>query len=308
MKSPVQNTRISPRLEQGEHVDQPVYLTRLLRQKVLLAVGLVASIAVGVFAGFTLENGELIPRASRVYTATADVLLSSQSPTFYQVEIPGVTQALPQAPEGEEQAPAQELIVQEPVPIDVASNAIVLAYLASSDAIAADVVGTVGELGDDEDVSAVSRTTQPTGDERFPGRFELPVVQIGATAQSPGRAESIAGAAVDAFLAMVVAQQTELGLPEDIRIVPEVLTEPVADEGEGSNPMIPVVIVAFGTFLVVIALALIVEIVRERLAVRRLARRRTRGPGAAPGADEAVAEETRSRRDELIGAGSSSGD
>ncbi|OCG75773.1 hypothetical protein [Microbacterium sediminis] len=293
-------------------MDQPVYLTRLLRQKVLLIVGLVASLAVGVFAGFTLENGELIPRASRVYTATANVLLSSQSPTFYQVEIPGVTQALPQAAEGEQQAPAQELIVQEPVPIDVASNAIILAYLASSDAIETDVVAAVGELGDDEDVSAVSRTTQPTGDERFPGRFELPVVQIGATAQSPGRAEAIAGAAVDAFLAMIAAQQTELGLPEDIRIEPELLTEPVADEGVGSNPMIPVVIVAFGAFLVVLALALVVEIVRERLALRRLARLRTRGPAAATDLDEVDAEASRQRAttksDELIGARSSSGD
>ncbi|MCC2034028.1 hypothetical protein [Microbacterium allomyrinae] len=247
-------------------MDQPVYLTRLLRQKVLLIIGLIVSIAAGLLAGFTIQNGEVIPRADRVYTASSTVLLSSPQPDYFQVEIPSVTQALPQTAEGEQ---SQELIVTESVPIDLAANAVILAYLASSDAIEQVVADEMGGLSDDEGITAVSRTTQPTGDETFPGRLTLPLLSVGATALSPARAEALAAAATDAFAAMVVEQQDAAGVAEDIRLTTDVLNEPVADEGEGSNPAIPVVVVAVGVFLLFIGAALIIESIRDRRRGRR---------------------------------------
>lgn len=242
-------------------MDQPVYLRRLLRQKVLLIIGAVVAIIAGLLAGFTIQNGEIVPRADKVYTASGTVLLTSPNPQYFQVEVPGVTQALPAAGDP---AAAQELIVQESTPINLASNAIVLAYLASSDQITADVESVVGELSDGEAIAAVSRTTQPTGDETFPGRLTLPLLDIAATALSPDRAEELASAATTAFETMVTTSQDELGVAEDIRLNLDVLNVPVADEGEGSNPAIPVVVVAVGVFLLFVAAALIIEAVRDR--------------------------------------------
>lgn len=258
-------------------MNQPVYLRRLLRQKILLIVGVVVAIAAGLLAGFTIQNGEVVPRADRTYMASATILLTSPSPDYFQVRIPGVAQALPQATD--EAAAQQELIVSEPQGVDLASNAIILAYLASSDLITDEVAAAVGGLGDNESIIAVSRTTQPSGDETFPGRLQLPLIQVGATAMSPARSERLATEATAAFEALVQQQQQENGIPEDIRLQLDVLNAPVAGEGQGSNPAIPVVVVAFGVFLLFIAAALIVEGIRER------GRRRSRDDGDADDSD-----------------------
>lgn len=245
-------------------MDQPMYLQHLLRQKVLLMVGLIVSIVAGFFAGFTIEDGDVTPRVDRVYLASATVLLSSAAPGYFQVEIPGVTQTL-----SPEEAASQEIVVQEPVPLDLPANATVLAYLASSDQIKEAVAGAVDGLNDQEGIVAVSRTTQPTGSERFPGRLSLPIMDIGATALAPDRAEILATEATKAFTALVTARQDELGVADDNRLQLTVLKQPVADEGTGSNAAIPVVVVTTGVFMVFIAVALIVEAIRSRSRRRR---------------------------------------
>jgi len=246
-------------------MDQPMYLQRLLRQKYLLIVGLITSVVAGFFAGFSVDEGELVPRATRVYAAAATVLLTSPDPDYFQVEIPRVTQALPSVdPDSEDnERPAQELIVQERQPIDLRANATILAYLASSDQITEAVARAVGGLREQESIVAVSRTTQPAGSERFPGRLSLPIIDIGATALTPDRAELLATEATAAFGGMVAERQQSLGVAEDIRLQLSVLNQPVADDGQGRNPAIPVVVVALGVFMIFVAVALIIEAIRD---------------------------------------------
>jgi len=249
-------------------MEQPTYVRRLLNQKVLLIIGFVVAVVAGLLAGFTIVDGEVQPRAARVYTASSTILLSSPQPDYFQVEIPETTQALPQPVEGEVQ---QELIVNPATPINLSDSAIILAYMASSDLIADAVAAEIGGFADGESVVAVQRTTPPTGTERFPGRLSLPIIEIAGTANSAERAELIAATATAAFAAYVEQQQTEWGVAEDIRLVLDQLNAPVADSGEGSNPVIPVIVVAFGVFLLFIALALIIEAIRDRRRVRRSA-------------------------------------
>jgi len=246
-------------------MEQPMYLQYLLRQKPLLIVGVIVSIVAGLFAGYSFEDGEMTPRVDRLYSASATVLLTSSDPSYFQVEIPSVTQALPQADEEGAPPPRQELIVQERESIDLRANATILAYLASSDQITDTVGESVGGLGDQEAIIAVSRTTQPSGDERFPGRLSLPIIDIGATALTPARAELLATEATEAFRDMVVEQQNAIGVAEDIRLQLAVLNQPTADTGQGSNPAIPVVVVGFGVLMLFLAAALIIEMIRTRL-------------------------------------------
>lgn len=259
-------------------MERPIYLQRLLRQKVLLIVGLVVAIAAGLLAGFTIVDGEVVPRATRTYTAGTTILLARPNPEIYQVEIPGQTQVL--TPEQIAQQQTQ-VVVQEPSPINLSSTAVIMAYLASSDAITDAVATQVGGLEPGDGISAVSRTTQPPGDEEFPGRLSLPIVDVMAVSTSAARAELLSDAATVAFQTMVLDEQNARGVPENIRLTLDVLNAPVADEGEGSNPAIPVVIVAVGVFLLFLAAALIIEAIRDR-------RRRAARPQQA----EAVADET----------------
>lgn len=150
-------------------MEQPTYLRRLLNQKVLLIIGFVVAVAAGLLAGFTVEDGQIEPRADRSYMASSTVLLTSPQPDYFQVEIPGETTALPQSDDPE----AQEVVVQDPTPINLSDSAIILAYMASSDEVAAEVAARTGDFEDGEGISAVRRTTQPAGDEQFGGRLTL---------------------------------------------------------------------------------------------------------------------------------------
>lgn len=242
-------------------MERPTYLRRLLRQKILLIVGAVVAVVAGLLAGFTIVDGQIETRVVRSYTASATVLLSAPDPTYYQVEIPGSVQTLPPV---DPAAPVQQTIQQAPVPIDLSNSAIILAYIASSDQVIDGVAAKVGGLEDGDSITAVRRTTQPAGDERFGGRLSLPVVDIVGVSTSPERAERLANEATTVFGDLVTKQQSDEGVPEDVRLVLNELNKPVADEGEGSNPAIPIVVVAVGVFLLFVALALIVEAVRER--------------------------------------------
>lgn len=241
-------------------MEQPTYLRRLLNQKVLLIIGFVVAVAAGLLAGFTVEDGQIEPRADRSYMASSTVLLTSPQPDYFQVEIPGETTALPQSDDPE----AQEVVVQDPTPINLSDSAIILAYMASSDEVAAEVAARIGDFEDGEGISAVRRTTQPAGDEQFGGRLTLPIIDIVGVATSAERAEEIAAEATTVFGEMVLAQQEEWGVAEDIRLSLDELNAPVAGDPEGGNPAIPVVVVTVGVFLLFIALALIIEAVRDR--------------------------------------------
>lgn len=287
-------------------MEKPKYLERLLRQKVLLIVGLIVAVVAGILAGFTIHDGAVTTRVQKAYSASSTVLLSSPQPTYFQVEIPGAAQALPQ-PNADGTTPAQELIVEDATPLDLADTAIILAYIASSDEVAEGVQESVGVFEDGEGITAVRRTTQPAGDERFGGRLSLPIIDIVATATSPVRAELIADEALDVFADLVQEQQREWGVSEEIRLELDVLNAPVADTGEGSNPAIPVIVVAMGVFIFFIALALILDGILDRR------RRRTdaASEGDAAGEDAAsdgaaaaedAADETSAQEEVLVSA------
>ncbi|HAS31218.1 MAG TPA: hypothetical protein DCS84_02770 [Microbacterium sp.] len=289
-------------------MEQPTYLRRLLNQKVLLIIGFVVAVAAGLLAGFTVEDGQIEPRADRSYMASSTVLLTSPQPDYFQVEIPGETTALPQSDDPE----AQEVVVQDPTPINLSDSAIILAYMASSDEVATEVAARIGDFEDGEGISAVRRTTQPAGDEQFGGRLTLPIIDIVGVATSAERAEEIAAVATTVFGEMVLAQQEEWGVAEDIRLSLDELNAPVAGDPEGGNPAIPVVVVTVGVFLLFVALALIIEAVRDR-------RRRRTGSDEDDVNDDAgaddeddvphehadeVPEPVEERQKELVGAGS----
>lgn len=267
--------RPGPRVpvEGKRFMDQPAYLRRLIEQKYILIVGAIVALVAGFFAGFEVVDGEIESRAVKTYVASSTVLLTGPEPVYFQVEIPAETETVPSGVDEEGNPVEQELIVttRERTALPLSDSAIILAYMASSDDIVDAVAADIGELEDGEDITAVRRTTQPTGDERFGGRLELPLVEIAGISTSPDRAEAIAGSATAAFEAMVVQRQQESSVPEDIRIALDELNAPIAQEQDGSNPAIPSVVVGFGVFLLFIALALIVGIIRDR----RLRRRRS---------------------------------
>lgn len=254
-------------------MEQPTYLRRLLNQKILLVIGFVVALVAGLLAGFAITDEGIEPRAQRTYTASATVLLTSPQPDYFQTEIPGSTEALPLPQEGD---PVQELIVQEATPINLSQTAIILAYLASSDEVSEAVAQNVGGFETGDAITAVQRTTQPPGDETFGGRLSLPIIDIVGISSSAERAELLSAEAESVFAALIAERQDEWGVAEDIRLTLDPLNAPVADEGQGSNPAIPVIVVAFGVFLLFVALALVIEAVRDR---------RRRAAGDADGED-----------------------
>lgn len=223
-------------------MDLPVYLRVLWLYKWLLVIGLIVAIVAGFAAGFTIKDGALESRAEKTYTASATVLVTSKSNPLFQAEIPG--QALTEG-------------VTAPTPVDISQTTVVYAYLVSGSEIRTAVEAELGPLSDVENISALRRTTQPTGDEQFPGRLTLPVLNVIGTAATPARAEEISVAANAAFQAYVAAQQDAQAVEETNRIQLTTLTENTAVEGANSNPLIPVVITAVGVFLVFIALAFV---------------------------------------------------
>jgi hypothetical protein len=277
-------------------MEQPRYLRRLLNQKILLIIGVVVAIAAGLLAGFTVKDGQIESRVVRTYTASSTVLLSSSQPNYLQVEIPGTTQALPQP--SDTAAPAPEVVVTEATPVNLSSSAIILAYLAASDEVVDTVASEIGGLEEGDAVTAVRRTTQPAGDEEFGGRLELPIIDIIGVSTSPDRAELIAAEATSVFSDIVVREQTQWGVPEDVRLVLDEVNEPVAGEGEGSNPAIPIIVVALGVLLFFIALALVIEAIREGRRRRRIAADDVEAEAAEPTTDAEPDAEEHDRRDD----------
>lgn len=256
-------------------MEQPTYVKRLLNQKVLLIIGVFVALIAGLLAGFTIKDGEIVSRVEKTYTATSNILISEPLPTLYQTVIPGETQVIePADPTG------QQVVQQPDTPINLTGSAMLMAYVAQSDEVVDRAVAAVGGLQDGEMVTAVARTTPPTGNELFPGRLNLPIVQIVGVAASEERALELATAASAAFGDVVVERQDAEAIPAEIRVTLDVLNAPTVGVPEGSNPAIPIVITFVAILLLFVAAALIIEGIRARRRARKAAE------GADPESDE----------------------
>jgi len=230
-------------------MDVPKYLQVLWRSKWFLLVGAVVAAVAAFFAGFTIMDGKVTSRAVQSYTAATTLLISGEADNMYQAVVPGQPLV-----EGQTQ----------PESVDLTSKAILYAYVISGLEMRAQVEDQVGELADNESLTALRRTTQPGGDESFPGRYVLPILSVVGTSLNPDRAEEIAATAADLFLAQVVEEQDAATLPDADRVVVSVLDRTPATEVEGSNPAIPVAITFLGVFLLFVAAAFIFAGIRSR--------------------------------------------
>ena len=223
-------------------MEVPKYLRVLWDSKWLLLVGLLVAAVAAFFAGFAVEDGEVVPRAESSYTAGTTVLVSSQTQPLYQAVIPGT-------PLVENQT--------TPTDVDLTSKAILYAYLVSGQDIRNAVEAEVGAFAETDALTALRRTTQPGGDEAFAGRYELPILDIVGFSTDPERAELISRTATAIFLERVLAEQTASALPEPDRVILTPLDQKPAEPGEGSNPAIPIVVAFLGVFLLFVAVAFI---------------------------------------------------
>jgi hypothetical protein len=282
-------------------METPKYLQTLWSYKWLLVFGLVVAMVAAFFAGFTITNGQVESRAVKTYTSGTTVLVTSPSDTLYQAEIP--SQPIEQG-------------VSAPEPLDLSATAQIYAYIVTGQAIQDEVESKVGPLDEDtESVTAIRRTTQPAGDERFPGSLKLPVLEIVGTASTADRAEELSEAATDVFLSYVTSEQDKKEIAPENRVALDVLAQRAAVEGETSNPAIPIVITGFAVFLAFIALAFMLAGARSGRAKKKQRARDATAPGVAAGEDEPVRDEPTATSDissdrdtdehVLVGAGTS---
>ncbi|KJL40341.1 hypothetical protein [Microbacterium trichothecenolyticum] len=264
-------------------MDVPKYLQVLWRSKWFLLVGAVVAAIAAFFAGFTIIDGKVTSRAVQSYTAATTLLVAGESDNMYQAVVPGQPLV-----EGQTQ----------PETVDLTSKAILYAYLISGLDMRGEVEDQIGVFSDDESLTALRRTTQPGGDESFPGRYVLPILSVVGTSLNPDRAEEIADTAADLFLAQVVAEQDAATLPDSDRVVVSVLDRAPATEVEGSNPAIPIVITFLGVFLLFVAAAFILAGVRAGRSKRN--RPTPSGGPAAPEPDAEDAEHVDADSGELF--------
>lgn len=248
-------------------METPRYLIVLWKSKWLLLVGLVVAIAGGMVAGFTVVEGQLVPRSEQTYTASTTVIVSSNTQPMYQAVIPGQTIV-----EGQTLA----------TDVDLASKAILYAYLVSGLEMRQSVEDEVGTFDDTEALTALRRTTQPSGDENFPGRYTLPIIDVVGASTSPSRAEDISRTATDLFMTQVLAEQEAEQIPADERVTMAILDQSPAVAEEGSNPLIPVVVTALGIFLLFVAAAFIIAGSKASRAAKRAAAAEQDEPSAEP--------------------------
>lgn len=249
---------------QGDDMETPKYLQVLWNYKWLLAFGLLVAIVAGFFAGFAIVNGQVESRAVRSFSAGTTVLVTSPSDTLYQAQVPGR-----EIQEG----------ITAPEPLDLSQSAQIYAYIVTGARIRDAVEAEVGALDDDtETITAIRRTTQPAGDERFPGSLKLPVLEIVGTGATEARAEDISAAATTAFLTYVTDEQAAKQIAEENRVMLEVLKEGTAVEAETSNPAIPVVVTGVAVFLAFVALAFIIAGLRSDRAKRKAKKEATGTP------------------------------
>lgn len=235
-------------------MEVPRYLQILWAYKWLVALGLLVAAVCGFLSGYRIVDGSIESKAETSYEAATTVLVSAPSQSVFRgvEEIPVLDSA--------EQAQA---ISQ---PIDLTKAAAVYAYIIAGDDVRSAVERRIGDLRADEDITAIRRTTQPAGDERFPGREELPVIDIIGTASSEVRAEQISRTAKDAFFAFAAADQERAKLAADERVGLSDLRAARDATATGSNPMIPVLLGFIGVFIAFMALIYVFHGVRSSRA------------------------------------------
>ena len=256
-------------------MEVPKYLRVLWDSKWLLLVGLLVAAVAAFFAGFAVEDGEVVPRAESSYTAGTTVLVSSQTQPLYQAVIPGT-------PLVENQT--------TPTDVDLTSKAILYAYLVSGQDIRNAVEAEVGAFAETDALTALRRTTKPGGDEAFAGRYELPILDIVGFSTDPERAELISRTATAIFLERVLAEQTASALPEPDRVILTPLDQKPAEPGEGSNPAIPIVVAFLGVFLLFVAVAFILAGAKSSRARKRAAKESVASAPVSAVADDDAAE------------------
>jgi hypothetical protein len=253
-------------------MDVPKYLQVLWSYAWLLVIGLVAAAVAGFFSANSIVDGSIQSRIEHSYSAGTTMLVTSDSDTLYQAEIPG--EAIPEG-----KTPPQER--------DLTATTVIYAYVVAGAATREAVEAELGPLNDTEDITALRRTTQPGGDEQFPGRLTLPILEVVGTSDDPARAEAISATATKVFQEGVADQQNGDDIPKDERVVFQTLDTGAAIENEGSNPIVPIAVTAAGVFLVFVALAFVLYNIRSRRVRRRThkASRGSAGTGVAPGTD-----------------------
>ncbi|GAB2464248.1 hypothetical protein [Xylanimonas ulmi] len=230
-------------------MDVPKYLEVLWNHRRLLVAGFAVAVLAGLLAGFTVQDGRIVSRAVHSYAASTTVLVSSPNQPLYQAEVPGQTITQGQS------APTER---------DLSQSAVVYAYIVAGAQVRSEVEATVGDLAPDEQITGIRRTTQPGGDEKFPGRLALPILDVVGVSSDPGRAEAISAAATTAFVAEVTREQDAAAMPKEQRVELTTLNVGSAAEADSSNPAIPVVVTALGVILVFVALAFMLENARQR--------------------------------------------
>lgn len=248
-------------------MEVPTYLRILWKSKWLLLVGALVAAVAAFFAGFTVNNGDIQPRAEQTYRAGTTVLLNGPDQPLYQAVIPGQ-----EIQEG----------VTSPENVDLTNRAILYAYLISGQEMRTTVESQIGEFADGETLTALRRTTQPGGDEAFAGRYVLPIVEVVGTATSPERAEQISRTAAQTFEAQVVSDQDAAQIDAANRVVLSTIDEKPAAATEGSNPAIPVVVTFLGVFLLFVATAYIIAGSRASRERKRALKAKRSNDDAAP--------------------------
>jgi capsular polysaccharide biosynthesis protein len=239
-------------------MDMSRFFSVLWRSKWLVVTGLVVAVLASLTAGFRVENGSMEPRAESSFTAATLVMLSGAGIPLYQAESPG------QALTNGTTAPREQ---------NLSKAAVMYAYIISGSSIRDDVTRQVGPLSASESISAVQRTTQPSGSERFPGRLDLPIIEIHGTAASPERAVQLAETATASFHSFVAQQQEAAKLAPEARVELANIQDAAVTENNVSNTVAPLIAVGAGTFLAFIALIFILDNARRtrRRRIRRAA-------------------------------------
>ncbi|MBT2534470.1 hypothetical protein J7E83_20525 [Arthrobacter sp. ISL-48] len=215
----------------------------LWESKWLAVTGVIVAVLVALAAGFRVEEGSLKPRAERSFTASTQVMLSGAGIPLYQA------QAADPALEGGA-APREQ---------NLSTAAVMFAYIISGSTLHDEVTKQAGPLTNDETINAVQRTTQPSGSEEFPGRLNLPIVEIHGTAATPERAVQLAQTTTEAFHSYVLEQQESAKLAPDARVVLADIRGAAVTENDVSSVAAPLIAVGGGTFLAFIALIFILD-------------------------------------------------
>lgn len=230
-------------------MDLPLYGRVLWKYRLLLVVGLLLAALAGTFAGFTISDGQLTARGTDTYKARATLMLGTPelSPFATQTE----PQPLPTAKAQQPTAAVQRN--------DLSSLALVYAYLVTGNDVRSVIEATHGPIGPDEEVTAVRRTTQPAGDERFPGRASLPIIDVVATSTTEAGATALAQDTAKAFETYVTDKQRAQKVPADRRVQVSVLRDAVADPTTASSPALPVALVFLAVLMLFVALAFMLQ-------------------------------------------------